>query len=125
MVKRDLSFYSVEGRQTYNEVLAEFTKEFEKKVGELSIFHWVLLDRVADAYVGTLSIKEEKKLKVAQDQLQKWIDLVFKELHSSKMEVESKRIFYEKVVGVLKEVIYDLDLRRKVLSKLKEIVEGE
>jgi len=125
MIERDLSKYSTEERKIYTDILEQSRKEFEHKIGDITIFHWMLLDRIADAYIGTLKDgATEKKLKAAQDQLVKWTDTAFKELHSSKLEQEARRAFYVEVVKVLEAEIYDVDLRKVVLLKLKEIVEG-
>ena len=131
MFTRDLSKYKPEEVGIYKKLIAEGEKLFEGDSKEITIFHQMLIDRVADAYVTTLSIDmdtksfSEKKFKAAQDKLQRWLTMTFAEMHSAKREQAKRRMFYKKCVEELTRVVVDESLRRDIFRCLNTIVEEE
>jgi len=131
MFERDLSKYQGEEVGIYRKLIAEGEKLFEGDSREITIFHQMLIDRVADAYVTTLGMGmdtksfSEKKFKAAQDKLQRWLTMIFAEMHSAKREQAKRQAFYKKCVEEITRVIVDESLRRDVFRCLKNIVEEE
>jgi len=131
MFKRSLSKYQPEEVRIYKNLVEEGEKLFEGDSKEITIFHQMLIDRVADAYVTTLSLDmdaksfSEKKFKAAQDKLQRWLTMTFAEMHSAKREQAKRQAFYKKCVEELTRVVVDESLRRDVFRCLKSIVEEE
>ena len=129
MFKRDLSKYGTEETRIYKKLVEEGEKLFEGDSRKITIFHQMLIDRVADAYVTTLSIDtdaksfSEKKFKAAQEKLQRWLTMTFAEMHSVKQEQAKRQAFYRKCVEELTKVIVDESLRRDVFRCLNNIVE--
>jgi hypothetical protein len=129
MFKRDLSKYGEEENRIYQKLVEEGEKLFEGDTKKITIFHQMLIDRVADAYVATLSLNvdaksfSEKKFKAAQDKLQRWLAMSFAEMHSAKREQAKRQAFYKKCVEELNKVIVDESLRRDVFRCLKNIVD--
>jgi hypothetical protein len=129
MFERDLSKYQPEETRIYQKLIAEGEKLFEGDSREITIFHQMLIDRVADAYVTTLSLDmdaksfSEKKFKAAQDKLQRWLTMTFTEMHSAKREQAKRQAFYKNCVEELTKVVVDESLRRDIFRCLKSIVE--
>lgn len=129
MFKRDLTKYEPEEARIYHKLVEEGEKLFEGDTEEITIFHQMLIDRVADAYVTTLSIDmdtknfSEKKFKAAQDKLQRWLTMTFAEMHSAKREQAKRQAFYKKCVEELTAIVVDESLRRDIFRCLKSIVE--
>ena len=129
MFKRDLSKYQSEEARIYHKLIEEGEKLFEGDSREITIFHQMLIDRVADAYVTTLSLDldtknfSEKKFKAAQDKLQRWLTMTFAEMHSAKREQAKRQAFYQKCVEELTRIIVDESMRRDIFRCLKGIVE--
>lgn len=131
MFKRDLSKYKTEEVKIYEKLVVEGEKLFEGDSREITIFHQMLIDRVADAYVTTLSIDmdtkafSEKRFKAAQEKLQRWLTMTFTEMHSVKREQQKRLAFYRKCVEELTKVVVDESLRRDIFRCLGNIVEEE
>jgi len=129
MFERDLSKYQPEETRIYQKLIAEGEKLFEGDSREITIFHQMLIDRVADAYVTTLGMDmdaksfSEKKFRAAQDKLQRWLTMTFTEMHSAKREQAKRQAFYKKCVEELTKVVVDESLRRDIFRCLKSIVE--
>ena len=129
MLERDLntSYESEEQRRLYQELMDEGLSLFRSKSDKITIFHHVLVDRVADAYVYCLRVDtetfNEKRYKAAQDKLQRWLTLTFQELNSAEKASQARREFFKACVEELTKLISDVGLRREVFACLKRIVE--
>lgn len=108
---------------TYNEVFESASKEFQSKVGTLTVFHKILMDRVADAYTKLVCTDITDHDPRRQENLQKWLNVALSELHSAEMELQARRGFYEKVVDILDDSISDDQLRKTILLAIKVIVQ--
>jgi hypothetical protein len=128
MVERDLvkAYPEEEHRALFTSLNKEAQKQFQDTVGIFTVFHGILCDRVADAYVGLLSVGTESragvKEKILQEKLQKWLGMVFQELHSLEVEMLSRQNFYKQIVETLKLVVPDEELRKKIFSALADVM---
>lgn len=129
MFKRDLSKYQEKDRRVYDNLVKEGEELFKGDSKNPSIFHQMLIDRVADAYVTSLNVDmdtknfSEKKFKASQEKLQRWLTMTFGELHSVRKEIEKRQAFFQSCVEELTKVIVDESMRRDVFRCLKRIVE--
>jgi len=129
MFRRDLSKYQDEDKRVYNKLVEEGETLFKGDSKEPSIFHQMLIDRVADAYVTSLNVDmdtknfSEKKFKAAQEKLQRWLTMIFGELHSVTKEFEKRQVFFQNCVEALNKVLVDESLRRDVFRCLKKVVD--
>jgi len=128
MFERNLEGYTTEQRNLYQELIREGEELFKGKSSQVTIFHQVLLDRVADAYVNCLRVEStsetfsEKKYKAAQDKLQRWLTMVFQEIDSVAQAAKERREFYQACVLRLKKTVANEALLRDVLVCLQSIV---
>jgi len=117
--------YSIEGLAIYEEVIKQAKSEFEAKVGSLTVFHKMLIDRVADAYVKVAAENEIKAFsdnKTGQEVLQKWLNMALSELHSATSELGARRIFFDRTVDILDKHVLDEMLRKSILTEMRDAV---
>lgn len=125
----ELAYPNDEERQLYTSLMEEGRKLFSKKTDRVTIFHQVLIDRVADAYISCLRTDvdgasfNEKRYKAAQEKLQRWLSLTFQELNSAERITKAKQEFYEACVSKLTSVVSDIGLRKEVFACLKKLVD--
>jgi len=115
-------------KQTYLDISSEAEKEFQSKVGLLTVFHRILIDRVVDSYIAILKVSEEGALgatakSVASDSLTKWLRVALGELHSATTEAQRLLIFYDKITEIAEKTIVDIHSRKEFLTKVRELVE--
>lgn len=126
MFERSLEGYSAEQRTLYQSLIHEGEELFKGKSSQVTIFHQVLLDRVADAYVNCLRVDSEtfseKKYKAAQDKLQRWLTMVFQEVDSVAQATKERHEFYKECVARLKKVVANEAILRDILMCLQAIV---
>lgn len=121
--------YGEEFVSVYESVVKESEESFKKLGKELTIFHKILIDKVADAYVASLrvfndeSVKDPKKVKAAAAELQKWLSMALQEERNAELAVQAKERFYERVIGILEDKIPDETQRRDVLRGIRAVAE--
>lgn len=130
MLERDLELAYGDYVATYQQVVCEATASFEEKVGVLTVFHKIIIDRVADAYVSGLKAQSPsqtgenlKKLRTVAAELQRWLRIATDETRVAQSLEQAKRKFYDKVADVLEDTIGDDGLRREVLRGIKRCME--
>ena len=130
MLERDLETAYGDYVATYRKVVAEATSSFEEKVGNLTVFHRIIIDRVADAYVSGLKAQSPsqlgenlKKLRTVAAELQRWLKIATDETRVAQSLEQAKRNFYDKVVDMFEDTIGDDGLRREVLRGVKRCME--
>jgi len=120
---RDLTSYDSEQRKSYESLYSETVKLFKDKVESVTVVHTMMIDRFVSTYIDLLSLDDvktvsEKKYKLVQDKFQSWSKTIMDALHSSSLEAESKREFYEKVKDILTEEIPDDKLRKRIFERV-------
>jgi hypothetical protein len=104
-------------------------RSFQALGKELTVFHQILIDKVADAYVATLRIGDDtgitdsKKVKATAAELQKWLGMALQEERNAESATQAKRAFYEKVIGIVEDKVPDDTQRRDILKGIRDIVE--
>lgn len=131
MLKRDLSKLSPTQRKLYADLIQQATQLFEGKQGKLTVFHEIIIDRVVDAYISVLRTEDvdaklfsEKKYKVSQEKLQKWLTMIFAELHSVEKEMKVRQQFFQRCIEILDNLVPDDHLKKEILVQMKYVVEG-
>lgn len=112
----------------YKSITQDAEKEFLAKVGTLTVFHKILIDRVADAYVAVLKAGEITQIggdnkEKASELLTKWLRVSLAELHTAALEKQSRLLFFEKVVDIAEKSVADVYSRKELLTKLRDLVE--
>lgn len=112
----------------YSSIVDEAEATFKKHGKSLTVFHKILIDRVADGYVANLMVSSndqatDKKVKQTAAELKNWLTIALTEDRNAEAAVQSRRVFYEKVVEVLEDRIPDETQRRDVLKALRNVVE--
>lgn len=120
---RDLSSYKPEQLKAYKSLYAETVQLFGDKVESVTVVHTMMIDRFVSTYVDLLSLDDvktvsEKKYKMVQDKFQSWSKTIMDALHSSSLEAESKREFFEKVKDILTEEVPDDKLRKRIFQRV-------
>ena len=129
MLGRNLQAVYKECLSLYREVFNSSEKMFRDKIGTLSVFHKILIDRVADAYVRVAKIGDSdfsgatKDSVAASENLKKWIGVALSELHSTALETQSRARFYEQVVEVVEQFVLDVSVRKELLKNLRGLIE--
>ena len=126
LLERDLSKYG-EFISLYKDLITKSETLFKSKIDELTVFHSMMIDRVVDAYLDLLLVKkdavrQEEKMKMIHERLQKWLAMAFGELHSASNEAVSRKLFYQNFVTVIRELISDSMLRQKIFENIGEIM---
>ena len=126
LLERDLSKYG-EFVSLYEDLVTKSESLFKSKIDELTVFHSMMIDRVVDAYLDLLLIKkdapkQEEKIKMVHERLQKWLAMAFGELHSASNEAVSRKLFYRQFVDVIRELISDSMLRQRVFERVDEVM---
>ena len=115
--------YSSTQLPIYEDVSKQAQSEFKTKIGVLTVFHRILIDRVADAYTRLVCLESIDHDPRKQENLQKWLNIALTELHSAEMELQARRGFFEKLVDILDENIADDHLRKTILLAVKAVVQ--
>lgn len=130
MFGRDLEQLYKGHASIYIEIVEEAESSYREKTGQdPTIFHRILIDKVADAYVCSLlaadgdGTSDVRKLKNIANELQKWLSMAIGESKSAQAEQQARQNFYRRVVDVIDEVIPDASLRRDVLKEIRKVVE--
>lgn len=128
MLNRNLKDTYGPYESTYTSVVEDAEKEFQSKVGTLTIFHKILIDRVADSYVAVRRAADKSAVGVdskeaASELLTKWLRAALSELHTAAMEKQNKLLFYEKVVEIAEKSVADIHSRKELLTNLRDLVE--
>jgi len=130
MLERDLDAAYGDFVPTYKRVVKDAEASLKEKVGTLTVFHKIIIDRVADAYVSGLRSQSPsttgenlKKLRTTAAELQRWLKIAMEETKAAQSLEHGKRAFYDKVIDVLEDTIGDDGLRREVLRGIKRVVE--
>jgi hypothetical protein len=126
MLKRNLDVYG-DYKDLFSSLFKESLASLNSKSETNTIFHEMLADRVADSYVeivqlGESTKKTETKEKVLREKLQKWLSMVFQEIHSLSAETASRQAFYKQISTVISDVIDDVELRKKLLTNLLDVM---
>ena len=127
MLGRNLDAYG-EYKSVYVSVSTEAEEEFKSKVGSLTVFHKILIDRVADSYVSVLKASEAGELGAdskasASESLTRWLKVALGELHSSSVEGQRMLLFYDKVVEIVEKTVVDIHGRKELLIQVRKLVE--
>lgn len=127
MLGRNLDSYG-EHKKTYLKVTEEAHKEFEAKVGSPTVFHKILVDRVADAYIAVLRATEMGEVSAeaknnASAELTRWLKVSLGELHTASTESQRMLLFYDKVTEIVGKTIADVHAKKELLLQLRTLVE--
>lgn len=129
MFERDLEQRYGEHASVYEQIVTEAESSFKLRTGkDPTIFHKILIDKVADAYVCSLMLEtddqaDKRKIKAYASELQKWLTLSMNEMKSVQAELEARQAFYRRVVDAITEKIPDVGHRKAVLLAIRSIVE--
>lgn len=128
MLNRNLKVTYGAYESTYKSVVEDAEKEFQSKVGTLTVFHKILIDRVADAYVAVLKVGDMSAIggdskDSTSELLTKWLRAALAELHTAALEKQSRLLFYERVVEIAEKSIVDIHSRKELLTSLRNLVE--
>jgi len=113
----------------YSQIVSDAESAFRDKTGqEPTIFHRILIDKVADAYVCSLMASDSdatdvRRIKTLAAELQKWLSMAIAESKSAQAEQQARQNFYRRIVDVLEDAIPDASLRRDVLKEVRTVVE--
>lgn len=127
MLGRNLESYGAY-KSTYLKVTEEAGKEFEAKVGSPTVFHKILVDRVADAYIAVLRATEMGEVSAeaknsASGELTRWLKVSLAELHTASAESQRMLLFYDKVAEIVNKTIADVHAKKELLIQLRMLVE--
>lgn len=129
MFCRDIEKCYKDLASVYESIVEEAESSFKEKTGkELTVFHKILIDKIADAYVCGLIIGsdpqgESRKIKASAAELQKWLGMAMGEVKSAQADLQAKNIFYRRVIDVVDDVIADASLKKEVLKGIRVVVE--
>ena len=129
MFDRKIDDLYKEHASVYKSIVEEAKETFVKHGKHLTIFHQILIDKVANSYIATLQADETtvagdvKKIKTVAAELQKWLGMALVEERNAEAAVQARRAFYEKVVDVINDFVLDNELRKSIFKSLRTIVE--
>jgi hypothetical protein len=129
MFKRELAVVYGDHLEIYETMVEEATQTFSAKLGDLSVFHRILIDRVADSYVQLLKCDSPggsgSQITEKSDLLKKWLSSALSELHSALTERKARELFYEKMIDIVEELVNPMPLRREILRRMRDVAESE
>ena len=118
--------FTKDEKAAYLKVVKEGIDVFGGK-GKVSIFHKVLIDRVANSYIEVQRCEGgdggSKKLENARRQLQNWLKLVFSEINSTSRVEQVQRDFIQKCIEIIDDNISDDRLKKTIFRQLKSVLE--
>jgi hypothetical protein len=128
MFCRDIEKCYKEYASTYETIVKEAETSFKEKAGrDLTVFHKILIDKIADAYVCGLIVASEpqgdKRIKASAVELQKWLGMAMGEVKSAQAELQARQTFYRQVIDVVDDLIADTSLKKEVLKGIRVVVE--
>lgn len=127
VIGRNLDSYGAY-KSVYISVSEEAEEEFKARVGSPTVFHKILIDRVADAYVAVLRSTDAGELgsdakASSSESLTKWLRVALGELHSAESEGQKRLLFYDKVVDIVEKTVVDIHARKELLTQVRQLVE--
>lgn len=129
MFDRDLEQQYKVHATIYEQIVVDAESAFREKTGQPpTIFHRILIDKVADSYVLGIMLADDpqsdsRKYKTIAAELQKWLGMSMAELKAVQAEQQARQNFYRRIVDVIEDAIPDASLRRDVLRQIRKVVE--